>query len=215
MTSEMTVFPLERKDGTYVLRLCLIQGLLPREITKKIMAVMDKYPAMQLRATTGQRMNLEGVPKDKIDEIAVALGASVGMCPPSVSVCPGSEVCKYGQLETRKTGDGLLDVLKANGPYPFKIKSGVSGCAMGCGQSFVRDIGLVGKKNGWDLLYGGSARHRAAPGIRLLKNGTTEEVLAMVERGLDFYKENGRKGERIGLMVRRLGQEAITDALLK
>lgn len=209
----LLVMPIERKDGTHVLRLCLNQGLLTAGMMKKMLEVMEKYGLTELRATTGQRMNLEGIPSDKLDEIVEALGTAIPVCPPGVSVCPGSDLCKYGQLPTRELGNKVLDLIKANAPYPFKIKTGVSGCAMGCGLSFVRDIGLVAKAKGWDVLYGGSARHRAAPGIRIAKNATIEEALVAIEKGLAFYKENGRKGERIGLMVRRLGQDKVAEAL--
>lgn len=213
VSEPLLVMPIERKDDTYALRLCLNQGLMTPGMTKKVMEIMEAYPGVELRATTGQRMNLEGVPKGKLDAVVAALGSSIPKCPPGVSVCPGSALCKYGQLETRGIGDRLLEVIKANGPYPFKIKSGVSGCAMGCGLSFVRDIGLVAKAKGWDALYGGSARHRAAPGIRIAKSVGEDDIVAAVEKGLAFYKENGRKGERIGLMVRRLGAEAVDKAL--
>jgi len=209
----LAVMPIERKDGTYALRLCLNQGLLTAGMTRRIMELMNAFPAIELRATTGQRMNLEGVARENLDEVVGMLGTSIPKCPPGVSVCPGGELCKYGQQATREIGDSLLATIKANGPYPFKIKSGVSGCAMGCGLSFVRDIGLVGKAKGWDIFYGGSARHRAAPGLRIARNASEEEVLAAVVNGLEFYKENARKGERIGMMVHRLGQETIVEAL--
>jgi NAD(P)H-nitrite reductase large subunit len=214
ITSELiAVMPIERKDGTYALRLCLNQGLLTPGMTRSVLTIMETYPEITLRATTGQRMNLENIPKDKLDEIVAVLGTSIPKCPPGVSVCPGSDQCKYGQLPTREFGDRLLDLIKANAPYPFKIKSGVSGCGMACGLSFVRDIGLVAKSKGWDVLYGGSAKHRAGPGIPLAKAVSEDEALTLIEKGLSFYKENGRQGERIGMMVRRLGREAVADEL--
>ncbi|QJB57445.1 nitrite reductase [Pseudodesulfovibrio sp. zrk46] len=213
VSESLIVMPVERKDGTYALRLCLNQGLLTPGQTRRVLEVMETHDGTSLRATTGQRMNLEGVPKEKLDEVVAALGTSIPKCPPGVSVCPGGELCKYGQQETREIGDRVLDVIKANGPYPFKIKSGVSGCGMACGLSFVRDIGLVAISKGWNVLYGGSARHRAAPGVRLAKGVSEDEALAFIEKGLIYYRENARKGERIGMMVRRLGAEVIVDAL--
>ncbi|MDC0336283.1 nitrite reductase [Pseudodesulfovibrio sp.] len=212
--SEPLLFmPIERKDDTYALRLCLNQGLLTPGMTRTVLQLMETYPGITLRATTGQRMNLEGIPKDTFDEIVTTLGTSVPMCPPNVAVCPGSELCKYGMQDTREIGNRLLALIKANAPYPFKIKSGVSGCAMGCALSFVRDIGLVGKAKGWDVFFGGSARHRAAPGLRLATNVSADEALAVIEKGLLFYKDTAKKCERIGMMVRRLGHDVVADTL--
>lgn len=213
VSEPLVVMPVERKDGTYALRLCLNQGLLTLGMTRSIMEIMEAYPGVTLRATTGQRMNLEGIPKDELDAVVSALGVSVPKCPPGVSVCPGGELCKLGRLETHEAGNRLLEVVKANGPYPFKIKSGVSGCSIGCALSFVRDIGLVAKGKGWNVLYGGSARHRAAPGILLAKEVDLDEAMAVVEKALAYYKENAKKRERIGMMVHRLGHEAVADAL--
>lgn len=213
VSEPLNFMPIERKDGTYALRLCLNQGLLTPGMTRSIMGIMESYPGVTLRATTGQRMNLEGIPKDKFDDVVSVLGTSTPLCPPGVAVCTGAELCKYGMQETREIGDRLLALIKANGPYPFKIKSGVSGCAMGCGLSFVRDIGLIGFAKGWSVYFGGSARHRAAPGLRLAKGVSEDEAMAIVEKGLRYYRETARKGERIGMMVRRLGHEVVSDAL--
>lgn len=210
----LNVMAVGRKDGTYALRLCLDQGLLTRGMLQTVQEVMDRFGLTDLRATTGQRMNLEGIPADKLDAVVDALGARVPKCPPGISVCSGGNVCKYGRLDTREMADKLLAVLKENAPYPFKVKSGVSGCGMACGLSFVRDIGLVAGAKGWTVLYGGSARHRAAPGLQLAKGLSVDDALELVGKGLRFYKENGKKGERLGMMVRRLGEEAVREALI-
>lgn len=209
----LQVMPVERKNGTYALRLCIEQGLLSLAMLQKVQEVMNTFGLTDLRVTTGQRLNLEGVSADNVDEVIDALGTRVAKCPPSISVCSGGTVCKFGRQETRETTDRLLEVLKANAPYPFKVKSGVSGCGMGCGMSSVRDIGLIGGAKGWSVLYGGSARHRAAPGIVLAKGVDVDEALSLIGKGLAFYKENGKKGERLGMMVQRLGSEVVLEAL--
>ncbi len=42
---------------------------------------------------------------------------------------------------------------------PAKVKIGVSGCPLCCGESFVRDIGMFAKKKGWTFIVGGEAPH--------------------------------------------------------
>ena len=213
VTESIIVMPVERKDGTYALRLCLSQGELSIGMMRRVLDVMAAHGLTTLRATTGQRMNLEGVPKDRLGEIVAALGTAVEKCPPGVSVCPGGAQCRYGKQETRELGKRLTTLVKENGPYPFKVKSGVSGCSFGCGLSFVRDIGLVGKVAGWDLYLGGSATTRPGLGVLLGSGLTEDDVLEAVRKALAFYKEHGRKRERIGRMVQRLGHEAVTEIL--
>lgn len=213
VSRSLSVMPVARKDGSYALRLCLHQGLLDRAMLQRVQEVMDAFHLTDLRATTGQRLNLEGVSADDLDAVIAALGTRVDKCPPGVSVCSGGAQCKYGRQETRAMADRLLAAIKGNAPYPFKVKSGVSGCAMGCGLSFVRDIGLVGGAQGWTVLYGGSARDHAGAGVVLATGADADEALALVANGLAFYKEHGGKKERLGTMVRRLGGEAVLKAL--
>ena len=168
---------------------------------------------LSLRITTAQRLNLAGISKEDLDAVVAALGAEVRKCPPGVTVCTGAGSCKMGVGETRRIGQRLVALIQDNGPYPFKIKSGVSGCKMSCGLSYVRDIGLVAGAKGWELYFGGCATSKACPGIVLGKGLREEQALEKVAKGLAFYKENGRKRERISGMVQRLGAEAVTRAL--
>ena len=80
-----------------------------------------------------------------LDEIVAALGTAVSKCPPGVSVCPGSMQCKYGRQQTRELGREISVLLKENGPYPFKVKTGVSGCSFGCGLGRGRSSRIGGR----------------------------------------------------------------------
>lgn len=212
-SESLMVMPIERKDGTFVLRLCVNQGLLTPGMLQRVMEVMAKYELSALRATTGQRFNLEGIPKDKLDEVVASIGTAVPKAPPGVSVCPGTAQCRFGIQETRDMGDKLLALIKANAPYPYKVKSGVSGCSMACGLSFVRDIGFVGKAKGWDVYFGSNAGSNAGVGIQLGTQLSDDEALAAVSKALAYYKANGKKRERTATMLYRLGAETVAAQL--
>lgn len=209
----VVVMPVERKNDTYALRICLSQGEFTPGMMKTVMETMAKFDLTSLRVTTGQRLNLEGIPKDKLDEVVDSIGSSVKKAPPTVGVCTGVGVCKFGVQDSRGMGKKLLEVIKQNAPYPFKIKSGVSGCKIGCGFSNVRDIGLVGTPKGWDVLFGGGAVRNVRGGVKIGSMLGADEALALVEKALAFYKENGRKRERTSGFVNRIGEEALLDAL--
>ncbi len=213
VAESLAVMPVQRKNGTYALRLCLDQGLLTPAMTRRVLDIMEVCPGVSLRATTGQRMNLEGVPEARLDEIVAMMGTSIPKCPPGMSVCSGGELCRFGKQATREMSEQLLSVIKANGPYPFKVKTGVSGCGMACGLSFVRDIGLVGRTEGWDVYFGGCATSKAGPGVLLGQELSREETLAAIGRALVFYRENGKKRERTSALLRRLGQDAVLRAV--
>ncbi|CCO24430.1 nitrite and sulphite reductase 4Fe-4S region [Maridesulfovibrio hydrothermalis] len=213
VSEPLEFMPVERKNGTYALRLCLKQGELTAGMMKNVLDTMSRFGLTSLRATTGQRMNLEGIPKEKLNEVVESLGTAVEKAPPAMSVCSGAGLCKYGMQESRGMSDKLLAVVMQNGPYPFKVKSGVSGCKIACGLSFVRDIGMIGGPKGWDVNFGGAATKNAGLGVSLGKNLSEDEALELAAKALTFYKENGRKRERTSNMVRRLGAEALLEAV--
>jgi NAD(P)H-nitrite reductase large subunit len=213
VSESLVVSPVKRKDGTYSLRLCINQGQLTVGMLKTVMDTMAKFNLTSLRATTGQRMNLEGIPEAQLGEVVASLGTAVEKAPPGLSVCSGAGVCLYGVQESRAVGDKILALVKENGPYPFKVKSGVSGCKLACGLSFIRDIGLVGAPKGWDVYFGGAATRNAGVGIQLGKNVSEDEALSLIGKALVYYRENGRKRERTSGTIKRLGADALLAAV--
>jgi NAD(P)H-nitrite reductase large subunit len=70
---------------------------------------------------------------------------------------------------------------------PNKMKMGVSGCLLSCAESWVKDIGMMGPMNGWNIVVGGTSgiRPRLAD-VLIEKVPTGEEVLAIVEKIVNF-----------------------------
>jgi len=77
----------------------------------------------------------------------------------------------------------------------------------------VRDAGLIGQKDGWDLVVGGNVG--ASPRIaQQCATGLDDDgALAAIARVVDFYRQEAKKGERLGKMIDRLSIEAIKDHL--
>jgi NAD(P)H-nitrite reductase large subunit len=76
---------------------------------------------------------------------------------------------------------------------PAKVKIGISGCPFCCGESFVRDIGIFGKKKGWTIIFGGNS---------------------LTKRCLEYYAANGKKKERTARFIERTGIEAMKKTVL-
>ncbi len=211
--SSLVVMPKDRADGTIALRLFLEQGELPPALLKTILEIMDRY-GVTLRATMSQRVNIENIKKDDLEDIVLMLGATVGMQPGVVS-CPGGHVCKFGVLPTRQLARDVLATIQKHGPYPHKVKAGISGCGMGCGMSAPRDIGLIAAKDGWSLYFGGVGTRDARPGVMLGERLSEAEVLRLLEHALEYYKANGKTRERTGKMLTRLGDDVVAGGILE
>jgi NAD(P)H-nitrite reductase large subunit len=90
---------------------------------------------------------------------------------------------------------------------PGKFKMAVSGCHLSCAESWVRDVGLIGKKDGWMLTIGGNVGSNPRIGKELIENLSDDQALDAVEKVVAHYRENAKKGERLGKMIERLGLE--------
>jgi len=97
---------------------------------------------------------------------------------------------------------------------PAKVKIGISGCPFCCGESFVRDIGMFGKKKGWTVIFGGNSARRPRIGDIIAENLEKEEAITLTKRCLVYYAENGKKKERTARFIERIGIDALKEAVL-
>ena len=107
-----------------------------------------------------------------------------------------------------------MDALYHGMELPGKCKMAVSGCQINCSESSVRDIGLIGKPNGWTLVVGGNVGAEPRIAQELIAGLNDPQVLEAVEKVVACYKENAKKGERFGKMIDRLGLDLFKDAVL-
>jgi len=77
----------------------------------------------------------------------------------------------------------------------------------------VRDIGLTGYEDGWMITVGGNVGAKPRIGNELAKGLNNDQVLTTVEKVLEFYKANAKKGERLGMMIDRLGLDGLKAAV--
>jgi NAD(P)H-nitrite reductase large subunit len=96
---------------------------------------------------------------------------------------------------------------------PNKLKMSVSGCFLNCTESWVRDIGLTGYDEGWTLTVGGNVGSQPRIGKEFAKSLNDTQAFEMVEKVLQYYKTNAKKGERLGAMIDRVGLDGLKAAL--
>ena len=80
-------------------------------------------------------------------------------------------------------------------------------------ESYVRDIGIIGKKIGWIVTFGGNSGGRPRIADVLAENISKEDALELVKKSLGFYRDNGKKKERTARFVERVGIEEIKKHL--
>lgn len=170
-----------------------------------------------IKLTSAQRLALVGLNPEDVEKIWQELGAdvgpAVGPCVHYVKACPGTAACRFGILDS--LGLGLrLEKEFLGMDLPAKVKIGVSGCPNKCGEAYVRDIGLFGKKSGWTFIFGGNSGARPRIGDIIAENLTDDQVVELARKCLDYYKANARGRERTARFIERIGIEEFKKAVL-
>lgn len=208
---------LQRDKETYAIVPRIPGGLAKLEDLKKIVSVVEKYNIPIIKITSGHRLALVGMKADVVNNIWEDLGMDMGkateLCLHYVQACPGNAVCKFGIKDSLGLGIEIEDFFLGM-ELPAKVKIGVSGCPICCGESFVRDIGIFGKKKGWTLVFGGNSARRPRVGDIIAENIPREEIISLAKRCLEYYAANGKKKERTARFVERIGIDEIKTAVL-
>ena len=208
---------LQRDKETYAIVPRTPAGVLSVETLEKLVEVIKKYDVPLTKITSGHRLALVGIKADDVDKVWDELGTGIGrateLCLHYVQACPGNQVCSLGVQDS--LGMGIeIEKRYAEVETPAKLKIGVSGCPMTCSEGYVRDIGLIGKRSGWTVTYGGNSGGRPRIADVIAEKLEKDEVLVLFDKLVDFYVQNGKKRERVARMVDRLGIEEIKAAVL-
>ena len=206
----------QRDRETFAIAPHIAGGIIDPAGLRKIADVAEKYHAKVLKITSAQRIAIVGIdPKDIDDawkDLGMKAGAAIGLCVRSVKICPGTTFCKCGQQDS--VGVGLkLDELYHGMQLPWKFKIGVSGCANSCAEPVVKDIGLIGTSKGWRLLVGGSSGVKPRLGQMLAENLSDEEVLSLIDRIINYYKDHAKK-QRLGEFIEEISFEKFKQEIL-
>jgi sulfite reductase (ferredoxin) len=179
----------------------------------------ERFANGELRTTNMQNLLIVNVPQLQAESLAkelAGIGLQVGGSPfgRGVVACTGSEFCKLAITETKGFSRWLVDELDERLPgFAQHLRLHVTGCPNSCGQHWIADIGIEGKKikvqeQMLDAYYfclgGGLGLHQslARPvGYRCLAS----EVPDAIERLLRRYLERQLPGENLRQFFARHG----------
>jgi NAD(P)H-nitrite reductase large subunit len=202
----------QRQEGLYSVTPRMALGRITPDQLNIINTVVQEFGLPGVRVTAGQRLKLQGIPDYRLDEVIRRLGPVGEFCKYYVQACPGATSCRLAMQDSMDMGARLEEFLNTF-TLPAKVKAGVSGCSMCCSESYVRDIGLVGKKQGWTVIFGGNAGKRVRVGDVLAEDVSASEVLRVIGQALAHYAVSGKKRERTARFVERVGIEAVKTAI--
>ncbi len=191
-------------------------GLLTPDYLEEIAAAARRHNVPLLKITGAQRLAIAGHSTEAAEMIWKEMGQPSGPKKPVgihyIQACPGLKWCKYGRQDSldlgRQIEESLLEI-----PLPAKTKVGISGCQFNCCESYIRDIGIFGTTKGWSLVFGGNGGGCPRIGDVVGEQLSDSEVLKLIVRCLDFFKENARRLERTGRLMSRTRLEDLKNYL--
>lgn len=204
-----------QKDGkTYAIQTRIPAGAITPEALETFARVARTYHIPLVKITSGQRFLLVGVKEEDIPAVRRDLGdlgaASITPGVRYVQSCPGGAFCKNGLQDSFGLARRISDEY-AGQEFPAKIKIGVSGCPRCCGESKVRDIGLMGSAKGWTVFIGGQSAFHVREGDEVASGLSSEEAQALVGRLLAYVRAHAKPKERTARFIERVGTGWLKD----
>jgi sulfite reductase (ferredoxin) len=217
----------QKQEGLSYVGLSVLRGRMTAAQLSAVAALAKRYGNGQLRTTVMQNLLVVNVPTNKAQELARELEAlSLPVEGSSfwrgAIACTGSEFCKLAITETKGFTRWIVDELEDRLPgFDQQIKLHVTGCPNSCGQHWIADIGMEGKKikhqgkmeDAYYFCVGGAVglhQQTARPiGYRCLAT----EVPDALERLLGGYLRERRPGENLRAYFGRSSDEQLREQL--
>jgi len=198
------------RDGkrTYGVTPHIPGGFITSKQLSKIAEVAEKYRGI-LKMTSGQRIAILGLLAEDVSKVWEELGMDPGVkslnSVKNVHMCPAA-FCKRAKQNSLKIGM-VLDKLYHGMEMPCRTKIGVAGCKNACTSVYSRDLGVIGDKEGYTIVAGGSGGFTPRIADIIVEKLTEKQVLLVVDVLIEYYKANGDMGEKLGDFIERIGIE--------
>jgi sulfite reductase (ferredoxin) len=142
----------QKQPGLFYVGAAVLRGRITAEQMRATAELADRCASGELRTTNMQNLLIVNVPQQNTAALARELDA-IGLRPGGSAfwrgaiACSGSEFCKLAITETKSFSRWLVDELEERLPgFEQHLKLHVTGCPNSCGQHWIADIGIEGKK---------------------------------------------------------------------
>jgi len=201
----------QRQSGLSYVGASVLRGRLTGEQLLAAAELAERFGSGALRATVSQNLVFIDIPRHKTAELARELG-QIGLQVEGSSfwrgavACTGTEFCKLAITETKGFTRWLVDELEERLPqFDQQLRLHVTGCPNGCGQHWIADIGMEGKKikhegkltDAYYFCLGGAVGQHAAVSRPVGYRCPAPLVPEAVERLLREYLSSRRPDENL------------------
>lgn len=206
-----------QNDGTFSVIPQMRGGVTNPDQLIRLGEVAKKYDVPLVKVTGSQRIGLYGISKEDLPKVWKDLGmrsaSAYAKKTRSVKSCVGKEFCRFGTQYTTRLGIRLEKMFEYI-DTPHKFKMGVSGCPRSCVESGVKDFGVIGVENGFQIFIGGNGGTEVTKGQFLTTVETEEDVIQLCGALMQYYRETGIYAERTAPWLQRMGFETVKEYIL-
>jgi sulfite reductase (ferredoxin) len=205
----------------------VLSGRITPEQLRLAANLSDRYGDGHVRNTVMQNLVIVNVPDQQAARVAAELTA--GGLPVRASAfaraavaCTGTEFCKLALTETKGFARWLANEMDERIPgFQEQLRINVTGCPNSCGQHWIGDIGLEGKKikvagkmvDAYYFCIGGSVGEFASIARPVGYRCAAASVPDAIERLLRQFNENREPGENLRQFFARHSNEDIRGIL--
>ncbi|HEY0262968.1 MAG TPA: nitrite/sulfite reductase [Granulicella sp.] len=217
----------QKQPGLSTVGASVLRGRLTSEHLLALAELADRFGSGELRATIMQNILIVNVPNDRVPALIEEindLGLQVNATPfwRGAIACTGTEFCKLAIAETKGFAKWLVEEMEGRLPgFDQQIKLHVTGCTNSCGQHWIADVGLEGKKikkdgkmvDAFYFCVGGAVGAHAGTARQVGFRAAADEVPEALERMLRHYLAARQPGEDLRAYFARTDDATLREQL--
>jgi sulfite reductase (ferredoxin) len=187
----------------------------------------DRFAKGELRATAMQNLIVVNVPKQNAAALGrelEAIGLRIEGSPfwRGAIACTGTEFCKLAITETKGFARWVVEELEERLPgFDQQLKLNITGCPNSCGQHWIADLGLEGKKikvdgrmaDAYYFCVGGAVGREQSIARPVGYRCLASEVPEAIARLLSVYLRLRNEGENLRQFFARHSNDEIRGFL--
>src|SRR5579862_6907263 len=201
----------QKQSGLSYVGAVALRGRITAEQMHSAADLAERFAGGELRATNMQNLLIVNVPTlnaeplaKELDDIGLKVGGSAFHR--GIVACSGTEFCKLAITETKAFSRWLVEELEERLPgFDQHLKLHVTGCPNSCGQHWIADIGIEGKKikshgqlvDAYYFCVGGALGLHQATARPVGYRCAAAEVPEALERLLTRYLADREPGENL------------------
>ena len=201
----------QKQPGYCYVGAAVLRGRISADQMRAAADLAERFASGELRTTNMQNLLVVNVPQinadslaKELDDIGLRVGGSAFYR--GTIACSGTEFCKLAITETKSFSRWLVEELEERLPgFDQHLKLHVTGCPNSCGQHWIADIGIEGKKikvqdrlvDAYYFCLGGALGLHQATARPVGYRCPATEVPDAIERMLRRYMADRDAGENL------------------